>query len=135
MHKIKNNPISNEDAVNKKYVDDNTSTKQEKTDSTLETTDKTVVGSINELNKNFMKSITFNDTNLTITYKNGKVTTVPLNDFISGIIAKANLFSMVVVDALPTVADNGDGTYTITYVQSGTSKTTNNENVWFLYII
>ena len=133
MHKIKNNPISNDDAVNKKYVDDNTTTKQDKTDNSLDTTDKTVVGSINELNKNFMKSITFKDTTLNITYKNGKVTTVPLNDFISGIIAKANLFSMIVVDALPTVADNGDGTYTITYVQSGKSKTTKNENVWFLY--
>ena len=133
MHKIKNNPISSDDVVNKKYVDDNTTTKQDKTDNALDTTDKTVVGSINELNKNFMKSITFNDTNLTITYKNGKVTTVPLNDFISGIIAKANLFSMIVVDALPTVADNGDGTYTITYVQSGKSKTTKNENTWFLY--
>ena len=133
MHKIKNNPISSDDVVNKKYVDDNTTTKQDKTDNALDTTDKTVVGSINELNKNFMQSITFKDTTLNITYKNGKVTTVPLNDFISGIIAKANLFSMIVVDALPTVADNGDGTYTITYVQSGKSKTTKNENTWFLY--
>ena len=47
MHKIKNNPISSDDVVNKKYVDDNTTTKQDKTDNALDTTDKSVTGAIN----------------------------------------------------------------------------------------
>ena len=59
MHKIKNNPIENDDAVNKEYVDDSILPKQDKTDNTLETTDKTVVGAINEINDSLLDNVTF----------------------------------------------------------------------------
>ena len=59
MHKIKNNPISNDDLVNKKYVDDSILTKQDKTDNALDTTDKTVTGAINEINGNLLGNVTF----------------------------------------------------------------------------
>ena len=58
MHKLKNNPFENDDAVNKEYVDDSILTKQDKTDNTLETTDKTVVGAINEINDSLLDNAT-----------------------------------------------------------------------------
>lgn len=59
MHKIKNNPISDDDLVNKKYVDNSISTKQDKTDNALDTTDKTVIGAINEINDGLLDNVTF----------------------------------------------------------------------------
>ena len=68
MHKIKNNPISNDDLVNKEYVDNSILTKQDKTDNTLDTTDKTVVGAINEINGNALGLTSHTrDTNIHVT--------------------------------------------------------------------
>ena len=38
-----------------------------------------------------------------------------------------------VVDSKPTIVNNGDGTYTITYIKSGVSTTTKDSNIWFFY--
>ena len=38
----------------------------------------------------------------------------------------------LVVDAKPTITNNS-GTYTITYIEGGVSKTTNDTNIWFYY--
>ena len=38
-----------------------------------------------------------------------------------------------VVDSKPTIINNGDGTYTITYIKNGVSTTTKDTNIWFFY--
>ena len=38
-----------------------------------------------------------------------------------------------VVDSKPTIVNNGDGTYTITYIKGGVSATTTDTNIWFYY--
>lgn len=49
-------------------------------------------------------------------------------------ISKINIKHALKVDALPTCADNGDGTYTINYVKDGSSYTTTNVEQWFYYM-
>ena len=39
----------------------------------------------------------------------------------------------IVVDSKPSIVDNGDTTYTITYVKDEETKTTNDTNIWFYY--
>ena len=38
-----------------------------------------------------------------------------------------------VVDSKPTIVNNGDGTYNITYIEGGVSATTTDTNIWFYY--
>ena len=38
-----------------------------------------------------------------------------------------------VVDSKPTIVNNGDGTYNITYIKGGVSATTTDTNIWFYY--
>ena len=38
-----------------------------------------------------------------------------------------------VVDSKPTMVNNGDGTYSITYIKNGVSTTTTDTNIWFFY--
>ena len=38
-----------------------------------------------------------------------------------------------VVDSKPTIVNNGDGTYNITYIKGGVSVTTTDTNIWFYY--
>lgn len=97
MHKIKNNPVSDDDATNKKYVDNSISTKQDNTDNTLETTDKTVVGAINEVNGNQLDTVSFSSDykNIILNRKNGlNPYTIP----ISSIIHNAKLTELNDVD-------------------------------------
>ena len=104
MHKIKNNPISNDDAVNKEYVDNSILTKQDKTDNSLDTTDKTVVGAINEINDSLLDNITFSSDykNIIINRKNGlNPYTIP----ISAIIHNAKIIELNDIDA----TNIGDG--------------------------
>lgn len=104
MYKIKNNPVSDDDATNKKYVDNTLETKQDKTDNTLETTDKTVVGAINEVNDNQLDTVGFSSDykNIIFNRKNG------LNPYIipiSSIIHNAKLTELNDIDA----TDIGNG--------------------------
>ena len=104
MHKIKNNPISNDDAVNKEYVDNSILTKQDKTDNALDTTDKTVVGAINEINGNALDTVTFSADykNIIINRKSGNNPyTIP----IASIIHNAKLIELNDVDS----TNIGDG--------------------------
>ena len=104
MHKIKNNPVSDDDATNKKYVDNSISTKQDNTDNTLETTDKTVVGAINEVNGNQLDTVGFSSDykNIIINRKNGlNPYTIP----ISSIIHNAKLTELNDIDT----TDIGNG--------------------------
>ena len=114
MHKIKNNPISSDDVVNKKYVDDNTTTKQDKTDNTLDTTDKTVTGAINEVNGNQLDTVGFSADykNIILNRKNGlNPYTIP----ISAIIHNAKLIELNDIDS----TNIGDGK---TLVYDGATK-------------
>ena len=104
MHKLKNNPISNDDLVNKKYVDNSILTKQDKTDNALDTTDKTVVGAINEINGNALDNVTFSADykNIIINRKSGlNPYTIP----ISAIIHNAKIIELNDVDS----TNIGDG--------------------------
>ena len=49
-------------------------------------------------------------------------------------ISKINVQHAVKVDELPICTDNGDGTYTISYVKDGTAKTTTDTSQWFYYL-
>ena len=104
MHKIKNDPISNDDVVNKEYVDNSILDKQDKTDNSLDTTDKTVVGAINEINDSLLDNVTFSADykNIIINRKGGSNPyTIP----ISAIIHNAKLTELNDVDT----TDIGDG--------------------------
>ena len=49
-------------------------------------------------------------------------------------ISKINVQHAVKVDELPICTDNGDGTYTITYIKDGDTKTTTDISQWFYYL-
>lgn len=49
-------------------------------------------------------------------------------------ISKINVQHAVRVDELPICTDNGDGTYTISYVKDGTAETTTDTSQWFYYL-
>ena len=49
-------------------------------------------------------------------------------------ISKINVQHAIKVDELPICTDNGDGTYTISYVKDGTAKTTTDTSQWFYYL-
>ena len=114
MHKIKNNPISNDDVVNKKYVDDNTTTKQDKTDNALDTTDKTVTGAINEINGNQLDTVGFSSDYKSI-IRNRKNGLNPYTIPMSAIIHNAKLTELNDVDS----TNIGDGK---TLVYDGATK-------------
>ena len=44
-----------------------------------------------------------------------------------------NLVEGKVVDSKPTIVNNGDGTYSITYIKNGISTTTTDTHIWFFY--
>ena len=114
MHKIKNNPISDDDLVNKQYVDNSILTKQDKTDNALDTTDKTVVGAINEINDSLLDNVTFSADykNIIINRKSGlNPYTIP----ISAIIHNAKIIELNDIDA----TNIGDGK---TLVYDGTTQ-------------
>ncbi len=49
-------------------------------------------------------------------------------------ISKINVQHAIKVDELPTCTDNGDSTYTISYVKDGTTETTTDTSQWFYYL-
>ena len=49
-------------------------------------------------------------------------------------ISKINVQHAVKVDELPICTDNGDGTYTVTYVKDGSTETTTDTSQWFYYL-